>query len=58
MYCAKDLNCQVQRRYGESPCLLVGGTSYSWTGIQDGPNDCMVEIIWTMLTFGIKPLTY
>ena len=36
----------------------MGGTSYSWTVMQEGPNDCMIDIIWTMLTFGIKPLTY
>ena len=32
----------------------MGGTSYNWTLMQEGPNDCMVGIIWTMLTFGIK----
>ena len=38
--------------------MLMGGTSYILTVTQEAPNDCMVDIIWTMLTFGIKPLTY
>ena len=29
----------------------MGGTSYSWTVMQEGPNDCMVDIIWTTYAY-------
>ena len=32
----------------------MGGTSYSWTVMQEGPNDCMVDIMWTLINRTLK----